>query len=134
LEQIGITFAFSKANSAGSYVRGWASVVSQDGKPIEDWQGDVIDIDDLRRAAHDFISDVRVGKAMHGGSQIGEVVESLIIDDDIAKALGMADSRRGWFVGMRVNDETVQKRIRDGELKQFSIGGVGRRVEIENHA
>lgn len=134
MEQIGITFAFAKANSTGSYVRGWASVVSADGKPIEDWQGDVIDIDDLRQAAHEFISDVRVGKAMHGGSQIGEVVESLIIDDDIAKALGMADSRRGWFVGMRVHDEAVQKRIRAGELKQFSIGGIGKRVEIESHA
>lgn len=134
MDQIGITFAFAKANSTGSYVRGWASVVAQDGTPIEDWQGDVIDIDDLRNAAHDFISDVRVAKALHKGEQIGEVVESLIIDDDIAKALGITDTRRGWFVGMRVNDSTVQKRIRDGELKQFSIGGRGTRVEIESHA
>jgi hypothetical protein len=130
LDQIGITFAFAKANDTGSYVRGWASVVSQDGEPVTDWQGDLIDIDDLRRAAHDFITDVRVAKAMHEGASVGDVVESLIIDDAVAEALGISDTRRGWFVGMRVNDSSVQKRIRDGELKQFSIGGRGKRVEV----
>jgi hypothetical protein len=130
LEQIGITFAFAKADNEGRYVRGWASVVSKDGEPVEDWQGDVIHIEDLRTAAHQFITDTRVAKAMHNGSQIGEVVESLIVDDEVAKALGITDPRRGWFVGMHVHSPEIQKRVRSGELTAFSIGGRGTRKEI----
>jgi hypothetical protein len=130
LEQIGITFAFAKADNEGRYVRGWASVVSKDGQPVEDWQGDVIHIEDLRKAAHQFISDTRVAKAMHNGSPIGEVVESLIIDDEVAKSLGIADDKRGWFVGMHVHSPEIQARVKSGELSAFSIGGRGVRREI----
>lgn len=128
--QVGISFEFSKSDATGGYVRGWASVVSVSGQPVEDWQGDVIGIDALRKAAHQFITDARVAKAMHHGAPVGEVVESMIIDDEIAKALGIADQRRGWFIGMQIHSSDVRKRIRAGELRAFSIGGRGRRIPI----
>lgn len=127
----GITFAFEKADDTGRFVRGWASVATVDGKPVEDWQGDVITMDELRKAAHGYITNARVAKAMHQGAQVGEVVESVIIDDAFAKAVGMADGRRGWWIGMQVHDEAVQKRVREGELKAFSIGGKGKRKKME---
>lgn len=130
MPQIGISFEFAKADATGGYVRGWASVVSVAGQPIEDWQGDVIGMDALRKAAHQFITDARVAKAMHRGEQVGEVVESVIIDDDLAKALGITDQRRGWFIGMKVNSDAVRKRVRSGELRAFSIGGRGKRVPL----
>jgi hypothetical protein len=68
---------------------------------------------------------------MHSGKQVGEVVESVLIDDEFAKALGVQDSRRGWWIGMAINDESVRKRVRSGELKAFSIGGRGRRAKME---
>jgi hypothetical protein len=124
------TFQFEKADSRGGYVRGFAYLTKDKvGQPVTDYSGQFIeDMDVLREAAHDFM-DHRIAKAIHGktvrhGAQpVGDIVESIIIDDDVAKALGMTDMRRGWYIGMRVHDETVQKRIRSGELTAFSIGG-----------
>lgn len=127
---IGLTFAFAKGDAEGRYVRGWASVVSTDGVPVTDWDGDRIEIEELRRAAHRFVLDARVAKAMHRGETIGDVVESLIVDDQVAQALGVTDLRRGWFIGMRINDEAIAKRVRDGDLRAFSIGGRGTRKAI----
>jgi hypothetical protein len=129
----GISFSFEKADTAGRFVRGWASVASVNGKPVTDHQGDVVSIDELRKAAHRFVCDARVAKAMHSGSPVGEVVESVIVDDAFAKALGSTDTRRGWWIGMQINDEAVQKRVRSGELRAFSIGGRGRRTSMEKN-
>lgn len=131
MTQIGITFDFTKADETGGYVRGWAIVSSVDGKTIVDWQGDEVSVDELRKAAHQFIVDARVAKAMHSGEQIGEVVESVIVDDQLAKALSIGDGRRGWFIGMLVTSDAVRKRVRSGELRSFSIGGRGRRIPVE---
>ena len=67
---------------------------------------------------------------MHKGSPVGEVVESIIIDDEVAKALGMNSTKRGWWIGMQITDESIQKRVRSRELKAFSIGGKGRRTQL----
>ena len=129
---IGFSFQFAKADVTGRYVRGWASVISEDGKPVEDHQGDIITSEELRKAAHQFVCDARVAKAMHSGKPVGEVVESVVIDDAFAKATSMSDSRRGWWIGMQINDPTIQKRVRSGELRAFSIGGRGRRTKVES--
>lgn len=127
----GITFDFEKADTEGRYVRGWASVVTVDGTPVADTQGDIIEMEDLRKAAHQFVCDARVAKAMHAGSQVGEVVESVIVDDAFAKALGASTTQRGWWIGMKINDDTIRKRVKAGELKAFSIGGRGKRQKME---
>lgn len=127
-----IGFTFEKQDTSGRFVRGWASVATVDGKPVEDFQGDVIGMDELRKAAHRFVSDARVAKAMHRGEAVGQVVESVLIDDEFARALGVQDPRRGWWIGMEILDPTIRKRVRSGELKAFSIGGKGRRTPMEN--
>lgn len=124
-------FTFEKQDTSGRYVRGWASVSSVGGKPVEDFQGDVVAMEDLRKAAHRFVSDARVAKAMHKGGEVGRVVESVLIDDEFAKALGVTDPRRGWWIGMEILDPNIRKRVRSGELKAFSIGGKGRRTPME---
>ncbi len=126
-----INFEFTKTDVSGKFVRGWASVVSKAGVPVTDHQGDIIDIDEVRKAAHKFVSDARVAKAMHAGKPIGEVVESVIIDDDFAKALGVSDTRRGWWIGMQIHDSDIQKGVKTGKLRAFSIGGRGRRTPVE---
>ena len=127
-----INFQFSKSDTTGRYVRGWASVVTAGGAVVKDHQGDIIAIDDIRKAAHKFISDARVAKAMHAGQPVGEVVESVIIDDEFAKALGVSDERRGWWIGMQIHDPEIQEGVRKGKLRAFSIGGRGRRTPVED--
>lgn len=127
----GVTFEFQKVENSGRFVRGWASVSSVNGEAVTDWQGDRVSVDELRKAAHRFITDARVAKAMHKGQQVGEVVESVIIDDDFAKAVGMTDGRRGWWIGMVINDAAVQEKVRKGVFRAFSIGGKGRRKNVE---
>lgn len=127
----GISFEFEKADASGKFVRGWASVVSEGGNAVTDTQGDIISIDELRKAAHRFVSDARVAKAMHAGNQVGEVVESVIIDDAFANALGITDTKRGWWIGMEINDPSIQEGVRKGKLRAFSIGGRGRRTPVE---
>lgn len=123
---------FTKVDATGKVVAGWASVVTNsDGTPFEDHQGDIIAIDELKKAAHRFVSDARVAKAMHAGNPVGEVVESVIIDDTFAKNLGISDGKRGWWVVMKINDPDIQARVRSGELRAFSIGGKGRRTPSE---
>ena len=129
--KFGVTFDFEKSDNEGRYVRGWASVVSINGEPVTDTQGDLITMGELRKAAHRFVTDARVAKAMHSGSQVGEVVESVIIDDEFAKAIGMSTDKRGWWIGMAVHDENIRKRVKDGTLKAFSIGGRGKRKKLE---
>ena len=130
--QFGVTFDFEKSDKEGRYVRGWASVVSINGEAVTDTQGDLITMAELRKAAHRFVTDARVAKAMHRGDQVGEVVESVIIDDEFAKATGMATDKRGWWIGMAVNDDNIRKRVKAGELKAFSIGGRGKRKKLED--
>lgn len=125
-----MSFTFQKADATGGFVRGWASVISIDGKSIEDTQGDIIEMSELRKAAHAFVTEARVAKVMHRGSQAGEVVESVLVDDEFAKALGVKDGRRGWWIGMRIDDDRIRKQVRDGELRAFSIGGRGQRVKV----
>jgi hypothetical protein len=127
--QFGIAVEFAKADPTGKFVRGFASVIEVDGQPVEDFQGDVVAMDELRKAAHAFVIDARVAKAMHQGVQVGEVVESVIVDDEFAKALGMTDTRRGWWIGMRIDDPKIQKGVRDGTYRMFSIGGRGKRTK-----
>jgi hypothetical protein len=124
-------FEFQKADVSGRYVRGWANVCEMDGEPVCDVQGDVIAMEEMRKAAHDYVSNAREAKAMHDGDRIGDVVESVIIDDDFAKAHGIGHGKRGWWIGMEVHDPEVRKRVASGELRAFSIGGSGKRTPME---
>lgn len=126
-----IAITFEKADVTGKTVAGWASVSSVNGKPVTDYQGDIISIDELRKAAHKFVCDARVAKAMHAGNPVGEVVESVIVDDDFAKALGISEGKRGWWVKMQIHDSAVQEGVRSGKYRAFSIGGKGRRTPTE---
>jgi len=111
-------------------VTGWASVVEQDGKPVVDHQGDVMSEADLLKSAHNFMADYRVGKAMHQGGKVGDIVESVVFTKDLQKALGIDLGKVGWLIKVKVSDPAIWKRVKSGELKAFSIGGYGQRVPM----
>lgn len=118
-----------KAVPSRRMVYGWASVVTKDGASVEDRQGDVMDIDNLRDSVHEFM-DSRVGKTMHTGKETGEIVDSFVFDAEVQAAFGVNFGCEGWMVGYKVKDDAVWKRVESGELRAFSIGGEGLRTPL----
>lgn len=112
-----------KTDDEQRMVFGWASVITEKGEPVVDRQGDVIEADTLVTAVNKFMEHVRVGKSMHNGDQIGVVIHSWPMTQEIAKSVGVQTDREGWLVGFKVYDDAVWKRVKSGELKAFSIGG-----------
>ena len=128
----GDCFTFSseivKMNDEQHLVYGWAYVAEEGNEQVVDHSGDVIEPDELAKAAHNFIMNYRKAKAMHNGSAVGEFVESLVFTKDVQAALGINLNKVGWFVGLKVHDEDVWKAFKSGEFPMFSIGGFGERV------
>jgi cation transport regulator ChaB len=121
-----------KVDDEQRIVYGWASVVSEDGEPVVDTQGDVISPVEMEKMANDFMLDVRTAKAMHKGEKIGEVIHSLPLTADLAKALGVHTDLEGWIVGMKIYDDAVWAAVKGGDFGGFSIGGrAASREEME---
>jgi hypothetical protein len=113
-------------------VYGWASVVTEDGEPVVDTQGDVITPEEMEKMANDFMLDVRKAKAMHTGDQIGEVIHSMPLTNELMKAFDIYSDREGWLVAMKINDDEAWSQMKDGKFSGFSIGGkAGSREAIE---
>lgn len=124
-------FRIEKASPTGRYVSGWLSVVEKDGKPVEDSQGDIVAMEEVRKAFHKYMRGSRVIKSQHAGDGIGDLVECVIVDDDFAKAHGVTHGQRGVWGTAEITDEKEQARVRKGEYGGFSIGGRGKRTEIK---
>tara|TARA_B100000768_G_C11284503_1_gene381267 strand:- start:509 stop:1453 length:945 start_codon:yes stop_codon:yes gene_type:complete len=112
-----------KADDEQRLVYGWASVVTEKGEPVVDRQGDVIEPETLVKAVNSFMENIRVGKEMHKGDQIGAVIHSMPITKEIGESLGIQSDREGWVVAFKVYDDDVWARVKSGELSAFSIGG-----------
>lgn len=111
-----------KLDDEKQIVWGWASVATEYGQPVVDRQNDTITVDELRDAVYDFMES-RVSKAMHNGKKIGYVVDSILLDNSVQKALGINLGREGWFVGVKVTDPATWAKVKSGEYQAFSIGG-----------
>lgn len=125
----------------GTLIWGWASMAKYDGQTVRDFQGDEIEIGDLQRAAHNFMTNHRHSGVLHmqdpdTGKLIkaGEVVESLVTTPELCRALGviMPHGECGWLIGVRCTNEAVRKAILAGHLGAFSIGGSGLRSKIDD--
>jgi len=114
---------FLKVDDEQRIVYGWASVVTEDGEPVIDTQGDIISTAEMEKMANDFMEDVRMAKAMHDGDGIGEVIHSLPLTAELAKALGIESDLEGWIIGMKIHDDDAWSKIKSGEYAGFSIGG-----------
>jgi hypothetical protein len=122
---------FAKINEEKRIVYGWASIITKNGQPIEDLQGDVIHSDDLVEAAHDFMLGEQEAGLMHVvKTGIGKIVESVVLTKELQNALGINLGMEGWFIGVKVSDDATWDAVKKGGLRAFSIGGTGEREEI----
>lgn len=117
-----------KLDSERRIAWGWASVSMLKGELVTDLQGDTITPDEMEKMADRFMLSARTAKAMHEGNQIGEVIHSLPLTAELAKAFGFETDREGWIIGMKIHDDDTWKGFQEGRYRAFSIGGKARRT------
>jgi hypothetical protein len=122
----------TKIDRKQQLVFGWASVAEVAGKSLVDRQGDVLSEDEMEKMAYRYVSGIREMGVMHkdvGG--LGELVESMVFTREKQKAMGIDLGKSAWWIGFRVTNPAVWKRVESGELKAFSIHGKGVREKID---
>ena len=112
-------------------VFGWANIIkTAEGKMLLDRQDDFIDDEgELEKAAYHYVLHSRDGGEMHVRKGVSTLVESVVLTDEKQRALGIPANTvpTGWWIGFKVNDESVWKQIKKGGYVGFSVHGTGRR-------
>jgi len=126
---------FFKSAPVDHVIYGWAYVSKDErGRQVVDHSGEAITIEELRKGAHFFLRESREADDMHEGDPIGAVVESLVVTDDLVKALPnvfvQGEGPRGWLVGIDASPE-IHGKIKVGERLMLSIAGKANVVEDE---
>jgi hypothetical protein len=103
-------------------VYGWASVSTVKGALVEDLQGDTITVKAQREFAHSLMRGQREGKFEHMGKSVNEVVEILVLDADLQKALGIDLGMEGMIAGTYVPDPQDWELVKSGDW-MYSIAG-----------
>lgn len=127
-------FTIMKSDDEKRLVFGWANVaVRVGGEVIQDFQDDIIDIEDLEEAAYVFVSDYGTAGEMHQRGGVGRLVESIVFTKEKAAALGIPPDilPEGWWVGFRVDDNDVWEKVKNGTYSMFSIEGTAERVPVQ---
>jgi hypothetical protein len=127
-----LTLDVRKVDPDKRQVFGWASVVTKNGGPVIDLQGDVIAVQALEAAAYGYMLKHRDAGDMHVKTGVGRCIESIVFTAEKAAAMGcdLPGGCEGWWVGMQIDDPGVWKSIKSGTRPGLSIGGVAVGKEI----
>jgi len=121
---------FVKVNDEQRCVTGWVSVIQEKGVDVIDLQGDVIKADVLQKSMRNYMESVRVGKADHDGGPVATCVEMFTFTPELQKSMGIDLGLVGTLATFKVHCDKTWARVKSGELKAFSIGGMAASVEI----
>ena len=129
-------FTIAKMEPDKMLVFGWGNVaVDADGTQIEDLQGDVIDPEELEKAAYDHVLNFRSTGERHdpGLRRKGRLVESCVFTKEKQAAIGIPPGivPEGWWVGYKIDDSAAWEKIKNGEYQSFTVEGKGKRTPIE---
>ncbi len=128
------TFQIRKSDEEKMLAFGWASVSMRvNGELITDWQGDMIEPKELEDAAYEYVRLYREGGEMHERGGVAVLIESVVFTEEKMQAMGIPAGSLpvGWWIGFKVLDQEVWKKVKDGTYQMFSIEGEAERVEIE---
>lgn len=120
----------TKVDDSERIVYGWASVVTKDGQPVEDLQGDVITPETMEKAANDFMLGDRTGLTMHKGEKTTTIIHSLPLTKQTKEAFGIESPYEGWIIAVKVHDDKTWEQVTSGKFTGFSIGGRANRREM----
>ena len=130
-------FKVTKANEDKMLAFGWANVsIDKTGNQVEDWQGDMIDPEDLEEAAYQFVKFYREGGEMHERGGVATMIESVVFTEEKMQAMGITPGTLpvGWWIGFQVTDPDVWEKVKDGTYSMFSIEGTAERVDASGEA
>lgn len=130
-------FQVTKANEDKMLAFGWANVsIDKTGNQVEDWQGDMIDPEDLEEAAYQFVKFYREGGEMHERGGVATMIESVVFTEEKMQAMGITPGTLpvGWWIGFQVTDPDVWEKVKDGTYSMFSIEGTAERVDASGEA
>lgn len=128
-------FKVMKSDDEKMLAFGWASVSMRvDGEVIEDWQKDIVEPEELEKAAYEFVLLYREGGEMHERSGAAVLIESVVFTEEKMQAMGIPVGTLpvGWWIGFKVLDEDVWEKVKDGTYPMFSIEGEAERVKVED--
>jgi len=132
-ESVKLSFEIIRKDAAQRRVYGWFSVATtKDGKVLVDRHGDVIAVEDLEKAAGEFLKEYRAGGEEHAGGAPNKLIASIVLTSEIQKAMGIPEGTlpEGWFGGFEISEEAFAK-VAKGELLMFSIEGEAEPEDIE---
>lgn len=99
-----------------------------------DLQGDIISVDSIEKAAHDYLSRYRGTGVMHNDFKRSiQVVESYIAPVDFVLG-GQKITKGTWMLVFKILDDAIWSQVMKGELQGFSIGGYTRRTTAVTEA
>ena len=127
-------FKSMKSDDEKMLAFGWANVSMRvDGELIEDWQGDIIEPEELESAAYEYVRLYGDGGEMHERGGVAVLIESVVFTEEKMQVMGIPVGTLpvGWWIGFKVLDEDVWKKVKDGTYPMFSIEGEAERVEVE---
>ena len=127
-------FKIMKSDDDKMLAFGWANVSMRvDGELIEDWQDDIIEPEELEKAAYEYVLLYREGGEMHERGGAAVLIESVVFTEEKMQAMGIPAGTLpiGWWIGFKVLDEEVWEKVKDGTYPMFSIEGEAERVEVE---
>lgn len=95
-----------------------------------DTEGDTVNAEVIRKAAHYYMAMSQVTKVNHKGAAVPtDILESYLAPMDISIA-GRAIKKGTWIMVVRVNDSDIWKSIKEGDLTGFSLAGPAKGVKI----
>ena len=109
---MGKEFAITKVADEQQIVLGWANVsVTADGTPIEDYQHDMIEPEELERAAYEYVLKFRDTGEGHNPKlrKKGKLVESVVFTKEKLEAMGIPEGvvPLGWWIGFKIEDKST---------------------------
>jgi hypothetical protein len=130
---VGFEVTITKTDPDLQQCFGYAYVAKKaDGTAVVDHSGDVVDVASLKKAIYEGFGKV-ASREMHETDAQATLIASVWIDHETLKSMGGSPANApdgAWWVGVQVNDAALWKRIKNGEVSAFSIGGSGSRTPI----
>ena len=117
-----LKFQVAKVDAELGIIFGWGIICTEKGQPYFDLQDEHIPEGTMLKAVTDFMLNSRKADQMHDENVIGEVVHSMPLTADVAKAFRIQCPKSGWMLVVKPDDASFQK-FKDGTYTGFSIGG-----------